>query len=250
MSSISRRLATLLATVILASCGGTPGVPAPATSPPSIAAPPTSTAAPAPSQAISGGPSISSILGTSHLPPALTTWARVTDPAAAFSYEVPSTWTGHAANPWVENGLTIGTVLAAGPDPAKLATDFSVPGVVIGVSANPSSMTAHDVVEADDAYAGTCTPGPVQDATESGATASFRLWEACAGGTGFLLVMAIVPADGKGLLAIVFQGVTEADLGYLDHIAGSIHGATAAATPGPHATPGGPVTGQPNAISI
>lgn len=247
MGSISRGHVALLASILVAACTGTSGTPAP-TALASIAAPPTATQAPPPSLAVAGGPSISSILGTSHTPPASTSWTRISDPAAPFSYEVPSSWTGHAAYPWEDGGQAIGTVLVAGPEPSKLATDFTVPGIAIGLSANPGGSTAHEVVEADDSYAGTCSGSPIEDATDLGATASYRLWESCAGGTGYLLVMTIVPSDGQGLVAIIFQGVTEADLGYLDHIVGSLQAELAAVTPGP--TAGAPVPGQPYTISM
>ena len=250
MRPTSRWHATLLATSLVAACGGTPGAATPPAAPASAAAPQTATPAPAASVGGVGGLSISSILGASQTPPPSTSWIRISDPAAPFGYEVPSTWTGHAAYPWVENGQAIGTVLAAGPDPSKLATDFSVPGIALGVSANPAGMTARQVVEADTAYAGTCTPGEIEDAVESGARASFRLWERCAGGDGFLVVLAIVPADGKGLIAIIFQGTAQADLGYLDRITNSVEAAVVAATPGPAATFGGPVSGQAYTISM
>lgn len=246
---MSFRTGACLAAILVAACNGTPPVSTPTPPTATIAVSPTPADTPAASLA-GAGLSISSILGRTHTAPASTVWLRVADPAAPFTYEVPSTWTGHAAYPWVEGGQAIGTVLVAGPDPTKLSTDFSVAGIAIGLSANPSGLTAHQVVEADDSYAGTCTPGSVEDTTESGATASFRLWEACAGGTGFLLTMAIVPADGQGLVAIIFQGTTEADLGYLDHIAGSLLASTPTATQGPVATPGGPVPGQPYTISM
>jgi len=253
MGSTARTRLALIGATLLAACGATPGAPTPGpTAPPASNAPaPTGTAAPAASLAVAvaGAPSISSILGASHLPPVSTTWTRISDAGAPFTYEVPSTWTGHAAYPWEEGGQAVGVVLAAGPDPSKLSTDFSVPGIAIGLSANPGGLTAHQVVEADNSYGATCTASGVQDTTDSGATASFQLWESCAGGTGYLLVMAIVPAGGQGLVAIIFQGVAEADLGYLDHIAGSLQAATTTATPAPAATPG-QVSGQTYTISM
>ena len=241
-----------LAALLAAGCAGSPGatnVGNGASSPPTTAAP-TPGISPAGDLGGVGAPSIGSILGSNQTPPPNTTWIIVTDPGATFSYEVPSSWTGHAASPWEEGGQVIGSVLAAGPDPTRLATDFSIPGVAIGLSTNPRGMSAHGVVEADASYGGSCTPSEIQDTTESGATASFRLWEHCAGGNGYLLVMAIVPADGQGLIEIIFQGVTEADVGYLNHIVASVAATGAIASPGPGFTPGGPVPGQPYTISI
>jgi hypothetical protein len=241
-----------LAVLLAAGCNGSPGatnLSNGASSPPAAAAP-TPGISPADNLGGVGAPSIGSILGSNQTPPPNTTWIIATDPGAPFSYEVPSSWTGRAASPWEEGGQVIGSVLAAGPDPTRLATDFSIPGVAIGLSANAGSLSAHEVVEADTSYARSCTTGSTQDTTESGTTASFRLWQHCAGGNGYLLVMAIVPVDGKGLIEVIFQGVTEADLGYLGHIVASLAATGPTGSPGPNSTPGRPVPGQPYTISI
>jgi hypothetical protein len=244
-----RRLALcwLLVTLAVSACGGSSaGTAAPSASPSPAPTTPSPTAVPS---AIAGGLSISSILGSTPAVPAGTTWMRVSDPSAAFTYEVPSTWMGHAAYPWLDGDAAVGTVLAAGPDPARLATDFSVPGIAIGISANPRGVTPREAVEEDASYAGVCTPGEINDGSDPTISAAFQVWESCGGGSGLLLVMAIVPVDGEGMIAIVFQGTGEADLAYLEHIVGSLAeaGGTATPTPGP-TTGGGP--GGPYTISL
>lgn len=236
-----RAVTALLFVLALGACNGTspPGTstgsttaPASAALPPTAAGTPAGTVAPG---AGIGGLDVGALLGTTAQPPP-TTWIRAIDPGASFSFEVPASWTGHLAYPWEEGGSTIGTVLVAGPDPAKLGTDFSVPGVAIGLSANPSGMSARASVEADQTYAGTCTPGEMQEASEAGASLAYRLWEACNGGQAYVLILAVVPGDGKGLVGVLFQGVDPNELGYLDHILGTIRGEVAPATPGPAAS--------------
>jgi hypothetical protein len=237
MDTWLRRATAAALLVVTAACSGGGG---PSSAPASAALRTEAPATLAPSPGTAGGLSVSSLLGLTPGEPQGTRWIQVIDAGAPFTFQVPSSWTGHVASPWREGASEIGTVLAAGPDPTKLATDFSVPGVAIGVSANESGRTAHQVVEADTAYVGTCTPSAIEDAVEAGISASFRVWESCAGGSAYLLIMAIVPAGGDGLIAIAFQGVTEGDLGYLEHIVGSLQATGAAASPGPTPTDRGP----------
>jgi hypothetical protein len=192
---------------------------------------------------------VSDLLGRTASAPE-TAWIRVRDAAAPFSYEVPAAWTGHVAYPWTEGDATIGTVLVAGPDPAKFATDFTVPGVAVGLSANPSHLSARSVVESDQTFAGPCTGGDVQEATEAGASTSYRLWTACGGGQAFVVYLAIIPADGIGLVAFIFQGASERDLGYLDRIAGSLQAELPTSTSAPAAPSGGTVSGSTYSISL
>jgi hypothetical protein len=237
--------------LFVAACGA-----APASTPGATAASPTATPAPAslaPTTApATSGPTfdVGSLLGGTVTEPAGTTWTRIADPGAPFTYEVPSAWTTHAAYPWQDGGATLGTVLAAGPDLAKFSTDFTVPAVAIGLSGNPVGRTVRQVVEADASVGGACTAGTVQDASESGVKAAYQLWEGCGGGTGFLLVMAIAPAEATGLIAIILQGSAEADIGYLPHILGSIAAATVDATPGPGPSGVPPATGPTYTISM
>jgi catechol 2,3-dioxygenase-like lactoylglutathione lyase family enzyme len=247
MDTWPRRIVAGALVLAASACtGGGGSASAPASIAPGSAAPATI----APSAGAAGGLSVGSLLGGTPGEPPGTSWIQALDAGAPFTFQVPSSWTGHVASSWREGASEIGTVLAAGPDPTKLATDFSVPGIAIGVSANEAGRTAHQVVEADTGYAGTCTPGAIEDAVDAGISASFRLWESCAGGSAYLLSMAIVPAGGEGLIAIVFQGVTEGDLGYLQHIVGSLEATGAAASPTPASTGGRPDPGQPYAISM
>lgn len=199
------------------------------------------------------GLSIASILGSSGMEPPVTTWTRVLEADAAFSYEVPATWTDHVSYPWVDGTETVGTVLAAGPSVAAIGTDFTIPGVAIGLSANPAGLTPRAAVEGDAEYGGVCTPGEVQAASEPTVNAAYQLWEDCDRGPGFLLVLAIVPIDESGLIAMVFQGTRTEDLGYLEHILGSLAERVPVSTspPGPTSAPTpGSVAGQPYAISM
>lgn len=244
-------LGLLVPAFLAAACSGAPAAPsataaAASALPPATAAAPS--AAPVSTSALGGGFSVSSILGGNQVEPASTTWIRVVDASAPFTYEVPSTWTVHVASPWEEGGATIGIALAAGPDLSKLSTDFSVPGVVIGVAANATQITPRQALAADD-FSSVCTATPIQEATESGASVAWQLWQSCAGGTGLLLVMAIAPSNGQGRLGIVFQGTGEQDLAYLDHIVSSLAATTPGATSAPAAT-GGAVSGQTYTISM
>lgn len=239
--------AAVVATLLLGACNPAPSAPGSSAASSVAATAGTATAPPAASAVTSGELSIASILGGNHVAPASTTWTRVADPAAPFTYEVPSTWTIHAANPWQSGGTTIGTALAAGPDLGKLSVDFSVPGVVVGVSANAAGMTPRQALAGDD-FTSVCTATPVQDAADAGATIAYQLWQVCGGGPGILLVMVIAPADG-GLLGIVFQGTSEADLGFLDHIVRSL-AATSVTSTAPPAASGGAVSGPTYSITM
>lgn len=255
--SVVRALPTALLVLALGACGGSgpTGTSAvPSSAPASAATPPGGSGAlpattdPGGGTGTLGGLDVGALLGTTAQPPS-TTWIRAVDAGAAFSFEVPSAWSGHLAYPWVEGGATIGTVLVAGPDPTRLGSDFSVPGVAIGLSANPSGMSARASVEADQTYAGTCTPGEVGEASDAGATVAYRLWEACGGGQSYVFLLAVVPADGNGLIAILFQGVDEPQLGYLDHIVTTLRAETVQSTPAP-APSGGDVSGPTYTISM
>ena len=185
------------------------------------------------------GLTIGSILGDA-LPaaPPGTAWARITDDAGTFSFEVPSTWTEQATLPWEEAGARIGTVVVAGPAVAGVGTDFTVPGIAVGIAANAPGSTPRSVVESDD-FSGSCTGDPVEEASEAGYASAFMGWSDCGGNTdAFVLVIAISPAGSTGLIAVVFQGVGQADLGYLEHIMGSLE--ATGVTP-----PIGPTTPEP-----
>lgn len=187
-----------------------------------------------------GGVSIAEIVGTA-LPdvPDDTTWIRVGEDAA-FTFEVPSSWTGVRNLPWLEaDGSTSGTVILAGPDPEVLGTEFSQPGVAIGVSSNPNGLSPRQVVDAE-SYDALCSGSPVEDHADPAYLASSRVWTSCGGREeAFLLVLAIAPTDSPGLLGAFFQGVSEADLAYVQHIMGSLRAGQATETPatGPLLTP-------------
>jgi hypothetical protein len=235
---------------VLAACSGGGSVSTPvaavATGTPVAAATAAPTAAPTADAIASEAPAsdstgltIGSILGDA-LPaaPPGTTWARITDDAGTFSFEVPSTWDEQVTLPWEEAGTRIGTVVAAGPDVAGIGTDFTVAGVALGIAANAPGSTPRSVVESDD-FSASCTGDPVEDASDAGYTAAFKGWSGCGGNTdAFVLVIAIAPAGSTGLIAVVLQGVGQADLGYLEHIMGSLQ--ATGVTP-----PAGPAVSEP-----
>ena len=214
---------------VLAACsgGGPVSTPSAAVVTGSPASTSTQSAAPAATIAAAdpdpGGITIGSILG--EVLPATapgTTWTRIADDAGTFSFEVPSTWTEQATLPWEEAGARIGTVVLAGPTAAGVGTDFTVPGIAVGIAANAPGSTPRSVVESDD-FSGSCTGDPVEEASEAGYMSAFKGWSGCGGNTdAFVLVIAISPAGSTGLIAVVFQGVGQADLGYLEHIMGSL----------------------------
>jgi hypothetical protein len=195
--------------------------------------------------------SIGSIIGTTPpTPPPTTTWVRVSDPGVPFTFEVPSTWGKYVARQWVEGGTAVGWLLAAGPDPSKIGGDFTVPGIVIGISGAPG-QTPQALVAGDD-YSSVCkTSSPAADASDPAVKAAYRTWEQCGtGANGFLLVIGIVPVGGAGLVGIVLQGASEADLAYLQHMLGSLAAATPTATQPPAAATQGPATGALFAITM
>lgn len=154
----------------------------------------------------------------------------------------------HAAYPWQEGSATIGLALAAGPDLGKLSVDFSVPGIVVGVSGGTAGTTPRQIVEGGGSFDSACTASPAQEVVEAGTTVAYQLWTSCGGGAGVLLVMAIAAAGQPGLLGIVYQGTGENDLGYLDHIVDSLEATPVQATAAP-ATPGS-VSGPTYSISM
>ena len=185
------------------------------------------------------GLTIGSILGNAlPAPPAGTIWTRITDDAGTFSFEVPSTWDEQVTLPWEEAGTRIGTVVAAGPDVAGIGTDFTVAGVALGIAASAPGSTPRSAVESDD-FSASCIGDPVEEASDAGYTAAFKGWSGCAGNVdAFVLVIAIAPAGSTGLIAVVLQGVGQADLGYLEHIMGSLE--ATGVTP-----PTGPAVSEP-----
>jgi hypothetical protein len=180
---------------------------------------------------------VADIFGAEPPPiPADTTWLRVGDPAAPFSLEVPSSWSSARAVPWIEaDGSSSGVVLLAGPDPEALGSDFSQPAVGVGVTSNPNGLTPRQVVESE-GYGASCTASPVEEQSDIAFAASYQVWTSCGGeGDAFLLVLAIAPTDSPGLLGIVYQGASQVDLAYIEHIMSSLGPATgsSAPTPGP-----------------
>jgi hypothetical protein len=240
---IGRAGPALAVAVVVAACAA-PGPPLKA---------PTGTPEPIPAQSATApsngiGLSVTRLLGANlGSPPSATTWIRAADPTVSFSYEVPASWSHVAAAPFEEGGATVGMVLAAGPDPTKLGTDFSVPGVAVGLSTNPRGTTARAAVEAED-YAAACKAGGIQDGDDP--AAAYQSWDSCGPGDGgTLLVIAVTPETG-GLVLVVFQGSAAADLAYLDHILGSLAGTSSAASPPPGATSGPLESGGPFSITL
>jgi len=155
--------------------------------------------------------------------PAGTSWVRIENDSGAFGVEVPTTWTQHQTVPWAEaDGTSSGSILVAGPDTSALGADFTKPGVAIGITANPGRRTPRQVVDGDD-YSSFCTGTPSADETGPGYAASYRLWSACGGrADAFVIVVVIAPTGSSALLAAIFQGSDQADLGYVEHMLGSI----------------------------
>lgn len=231
--------AAVASAVLLAGCGGV-GPPSSSPTTPAVITPTPSSvpSTPTPTSAAIGV-SAGSILGSLPAEPAGTTWVRISDPSAPFTFEVPTAWSATAAGPWEEGGMTIGYVLAGATDASKLGTDFSASGVVIGVSADPMGVTPRAVAEQDD-HSSSCTATPTQEVSDPAFQAAYRAWESCGpAGTGFLLAMAIAPADG-GLVGVIFQGATQSDLGYIERVLSSLQPvASLTPTPGQATTPPG-----------
>jgi hypothetical protein len=253
-----RAMVLLLTGVGLVSVGcsaqpaGEPRGPLPTPTPVTATATPNSaTVAPIATPPLSIGDITGQALPT---PPPDTVWVRVADPSAPVTYEVPSTYGYSAVFPWQENGTEMGVLLAAGANPSQIGTDFSAPGVLIGASANPIGMTPMTLVTEDD-YSDRCTATAAQAGAEPNVTSAFRTWESCgASRTGYLMLLGIVPQDGRGLIGIVLQGASDADLAYVQHIVESLKatGGTGE-TPAPGATPqpvGTPASGQPYTITM
>lgn len=229
---------------LLAACSGGPA----ATTAPTTAvtaAPPAATATAAP---VGGtGPSLQSIFGSA--PPAVpagTTWTRIGADNGAFTFEVPSTWTTQQTVPWAEaDGSSSGSLVVAGTNVNGLGTDFSAPGVAIGITTNPTGRTAADVVTTTD-YSTTCTGEPAGTENGAGYTAAYRVWTACGGrADAFLLVVVVNPAGTQALFVVIFQGAAQADLGYVERIIGSVQ--AGAGTPGTTTAPPAATTPPANA---
>lgn len=244
-----------LASVACSAPVGEPRVPLPTPTPGATATIAATQAAvtPAPTQAaISVGGITGQALPT---PPPDTTWVLVSDPGAPITYEVPSHYGYSAIFPWQENGnVDMGVLLAAGTNPSGIGTDFSAPGVLIGISANPIGMTPMTLVTEDD-YSERCTAAAAQAGAEPNVTSAYRIWESCGTAkTGYLMLLGIVPQDGRGLIGMVLQGASDADLAYVQHIVESLKatGGTGE-TPAPGDTPapvGTPASGQPYTITM
>ena len=253
MSTLPRWIVLTAVVIVAAGCaaGGAPSAP-PATAAPTPKPTTNATLAPtsAPTDGPAGGMEVDKLLGSVQEPPG-TTWARVSDPGATFSFEVPTTWNQHLTVPWEEGGTSIGTLIAAGPDPSKLGSDLSVPGVGIGVASDPGGRTPRQVVEGEQSYASACTANPIEDGNDGGVAVSAQRWTSCAGG-GNAFVASLAPADGSGLIGIVFQGTSDAELGYLPHILGSLQANATAATPAPAPSTdgGGQVSGDGYTIKM
>jgi len=214
--------------MLIAGCTGGASTAAPTTAAPLLTIPP---ATPAPS-----GLAIGSLLGsTLPAPPAGTIWTRLSDDAGTFSFEVPSTWTDHQSLVWTVGTTNVGTLVVASTAVAKIGTDFTISGVVLGVATNAAGSTPRTLLERDD-FSAFCTGDLVEDASGTGYTAAFRTWSAC-GGTAdpFLFTLAIAPTGSAGLVAVVLQGVRPSDLGYLERIVGSLQATGVTPTSAPPA---------------
>lgn len=229
----------ILVALFAGACGSTPGPTQPPATASPVAATPTIAApsdAPAPSSAT--GLSVGSIIGgpVPTLPPGIT-WSTVVDATAPFTFEVPASWAEHQAYPWTNGDAVVGTLVAAGPTVSKIGTDFSVPGVVVGLSAVASGTSPRAIVEGDD-YSSACTAEPIEEEADATYAAAFRTWSSCGDNPdGFLLVIAIAPQPGPGLIVAVLQGTGAGDLAYLERILGSLRAAeVGTVTPGPDAT--------------
>lgn len=248
MHERSNRMASLLLTLafVLVACGGGPA-PTTQSATQSATITPTSivTSAPPSGAPVTGatGPSLQTIIGATPPPiPTGTTWSRIGADNGAYTFEVPSTWTQHQTLPWAEaDGTTSGSIVVAGPAVGGLGTDFTKPGVAIGITTNPGARTPRQVVDADD-YSTFCTGAPAADENGAGYAASYRMWNPCGGSEdAFILVIVVAPAGTQALFAVIFQGASQADLGYIEHIIGSLQtgGGTPTATFAAATTPPG-----------
>ena len=242
----ARALLVLAALPLLAACSGGPAVTTVPTTAPT-AAPPVATATAAPLGGATG-PSLQTILGSA--PPAVpsgTTWTRIGADNGAFTFEVPSTWTAQQTVPWAEaDGSSSGAIVVAGTNVNGMGSDFSAPGVAIGVTANPTGRSAIDIVATTD-YSATCTGEPAGTESGTGYSAAYRVWTACGGrADAFLLVVVVNPAGTKALFVVIFQGAAQADLGYVEYIIGSVQAGsgTPGATTAPPAATTPPVNAQ------
>jgi hypothetical protein len=235
-------VALLIGVVLASACSAPVGEPrgtlptlTPATATATLGATPAAFT-PAPTEAAI---SVGGITGqTLPTPPPDTVWVLVSDPSAPITYEVPSTYGYSAVYPWQENNTDMGVLLAAGTNTAQIGTDFSAPGVLMGISANPIGMTPMTLVTEDD-YSDRCTATAAQAGAEPNVTSAFRTWESCGvAKTGYVLLLGIVPQDGRGLIAMLLQGASDADLAYVQHIVASLQSVDGSGgTPGPGGTP-------------
>jgi hypothetical protein len=142
--------------------------------------------------------------------------------------------------PWAEeDGSSSGSIVVAGPSLGGLGSDFSQPGVAIGITANPSGRTARQVVDSDN-YATVCTGQPAEEEKGDGYATAYRFWSPCGGRDGaFLIVVVIAPEGTRALFAVIFQGAAEADLAYVERVMGSLQNGSGTPTPtsGTAATP-------------
>jgi len=235
----ARLTAAAAAMLLLAGCGGAgaPGVPLASRQPdPATVAPAQATAAPSMPGA---APILAGILGgAAAVAPAGTSWIRVSEDGGTFSIEVPAAWTQHQTIPWNEDdGSTSGSIVVAGPQLGTLGSDFTQPAVAVGISRNPNGLTPKAAVSADD-FSGACTAQPAEEANDPTYNAAVRMWEQCGGREGAsILALVIQPIGGTALLGGVFQSASAADLGYIEHIFGSIQGGDTANPPGGSTTP-------------
>jgi hypothetical protein len=193
--------------------------------------------APSSPDASTGALSLADIIGTTvPAVPAGTSWSSVS--GAGVTFEVPETWETSRTVPWLEgDGSSSGWVVLAGPDVNGLGSDFSLPGVAIGISSNPAGLTPRQVVAAED-YEGSCTPSPIGELGDGSYSASYRIWTACGDSDeAYLVVLAIAQADTPGLVALLLQGTSAADLAFFEHTLNSVQVGPVPGLAGTEATP-------------
>lgn len=148
----------------------------------------------------------------------------VTDDSGVISAEVPSNWDEVDGSSFTDDAGNPFYGVMASPDLAGFQNDWNTPGVAIYASSTAVSADAPQVL-IDAMTSSMSADGCVQasaDAFEDGMhTGLFSYWTGCGGTETAAIAVAANSNDGKYVILVTMQVITEADLVAVDRVLGT-----------------------------
>lgn len=144
-----------------------------------------------------------------------TEYEFVSDDSDSVGVEVPVEWADR-------NGTAnadFGESLYAAPDLDQFIETFDVPGVIVERSTDFTSADIDEVLDLWDAAATACADrGGREDfvTPDAAFTGKWEVFTGCGANNAALITIVVSPPDGNSVVRMLFQVVTEADLGAAD----------------------------------